>query len=361
MSWINNWIEYLTLHLVITIAVLGFQTLLNKKFKRRTDLYEVAWIQLGFPIGLIAAIQALFFSPLGLTLELLSIFVGFGILNASDLWYRLKLNPKGEKHITLNFRETKPDSAPVNVYESHYLQRSEISEILSKNIDTLIRLSEDNEFLFSIMEDYLKLNPADKATLTKYKKLRKEAEAIPKDSPEVEEQAESNQKSLVIDLFKKMFSTVHFHILYFSWMFMLESEELWELNGNIKALIVSPEAKLPDNLNLNCSVLRFEEKVFGKKFTVLFCIHGETNEDYIRKTDQFINYLPIFSNFHNFSESEADKLDLEYYKTAYEDLAERYVKSAKEKMSIEELIQRTMPHEKEKKRKKRLRFKEADE
>ncbi|NHI95010.1 MAG: hypothetical protein EAX96_21145 [Candidatus Lokiarchaeota archaeon] len=347
LNWIDNWDTNLAINIIILVIIIMIQVLINKKYKKKTKPFDIISLQIIFPAGIITAIQVIVFSPIGLAFQGIAIFILVLIFNYTELWYRDHFDLKGEKHFTLNFRGVKPDSADVNVYESHYLQDSLVSDILSKNIDTLLRMIDESDFLLDIMEEYLRINPKDKKILADYKKHLAEFENIDvQTDPDLAAEAEAKQKQTVIEIFKSAYGNVHFHVLYFSWMFYIEMVEDWDIKDDIQVLIISPKEKLPDTLSLNCSVLIEEEKIYGKKFTTLFAIHGERNEDYIRITDNFVNYLSIFTLFPQFADAETETLKAQFYKDKTERTLRLFEKLSKDSSTIEQRIEDSLPSEK---------------
>jgi len=239
-------------------------------------------------------------NPLGGFLIITGILLLFGILNYTEIWYREKFYYCGEHLVVLKFHDSGSESEVVRIYE----EDSHITHTLD---EILLRSAEISNFTD---ENFFELI-CDVAGIQRNEEVEKKARKV----------------------LTEKFGSFYVHEKYFKYYFLnLDFEEI-ELHSYIKAFIISRRERLPRDMFLTCALLR-EQKIKGKKHTVIVAFEGILDDELATKMNAFSTDMEFFKLTSQFADTTQMEQELRYYKSKVETLVEAFEDLAKQDLTI---------------------------
>lgn len=318
---------HLALDIILTVLLCIMQYLLGSKLKQKTKLLDnaikqlILYLLIVIVVALLTALLIEYIDVLGIIIQVGSLLIGFGILNASEIWYRTNMDNLGEHDVRLKFLNKKSESNLVNVYERYSHESKPIERILANNISLVMRLAKTD--LFSEMVDLFKIK-----------------------HPEIKLQVKGkDEEERLVEIFRHVYKGFYFHQVFFSFWFL---DETMEINSDIQALILSTKEKLPRDLILTCCMLQ-DEVIDEKKFSTIHGIEGIIDENLAKRLNVYKGDFEFFKIFPSFFDIDEIIRDRDFYKTQFEILEKQYYEKIAEKLSIDARTERIDSYKRNKK------------
>lgn len=304
--------------MIFVVILLIMQYVLGSKLKRKTSLLDNGIKQLLFYVLLVIIVSVLpalligSIDIVGIILMILTLLIGFLVLNYSELWYRMNMFSLGEFEVKLKFLNLRSETNPTNLYESISFESRPISEIITNNVDLVLKLTKTE--IFEVMVALFKAKHPDKMKNLKGK----------------------DENEQLLEIFEVIYEGFFMHQVFFPFWFL---DPDIELRSDIQALILSTKEKLPRDLMLTCCVLR-EEGKFGKKFSVIHGIEGIIDENLAKRLRIYESDFEFFKFLPDINNVDSIIRERDFYKIQYEALETDFYDLIGNKLSMDVRINR---------------------
>jgi len=316
--------------IIFLITTLILQYIISRRCRRKNDLVELFILELLIPLAIGIFFIILAPNPLGGFLIIAGILLLFTILNYTEIWYRENFYYAGEHLVVMKFHDTGSESEIVRIYEDDaYITRT-LDEVLAKSAEIGENFLDEN--FYEGVLDLAGVRITQKMT-------------------------EDEKKQKALKILKEKFGHYYVHQVYFKYYFINIDYEEIDIHSYVQAFILSTRERLPRDIIMTCTLLK-EQKIKGKKHTMIIGVEGTLDEDLAQKMLMLSNDMEFFKLTAQYSDTSQMEVELNYYRNKVESLLEAFEDLAKQDLTINSKVAYYRPQKQKQLKKKYWRREE---